>query len=180
MDVNSAAAMALRTTRLFLRPQSASCIFMWKSLAFGFAFSGAALAQNPPSALEFANLREDLRGLSQRVGELTLRLEQLERENAELRLRDSAGAKSFATSEDAFLYSAGPIASVELDTSTVYPSAGAFATTVLPRVPPAPGRLSTTTDCFHASPSDCAIMRPTISLPPPGASGITMRTGLAG
>lgn len=35
--------------------------------------------------MELANLREDVRGLTQRVGELALRLEQLERENAELR-----------------------------------------------------------------------------------------------
>jgi LysM repeat protein len=85
------------TTRLFLRPQSASCTAMWKSLAFGCAFSGVALAQNPASSFELANLREDVRGLSQRVSELSLRLEQLERENAELRLRDSAGAKTFVT-----------------------------------------------------------------------------------
>ena len=34
---------------------------------------------------EIANLREDVRGLTQRLGELSLRVEQLERENATLR-----------------------------------------------------------------------------------------------
>ena len=44
----------------------------------------AALAQNS-AQVELANLREDIRELSQRVRELMLRMEQLERENAELR-----------------------------------------------------------------------------------------------
>ena len=35
--------------------------------------------------VELANLREDVRGLSQRLGELALKVEQLERENRELR-----------------------------------------------------------------------------------------------
>jgi LysM repeat protein len=42
-------------------------------------------------------MREDIRGLTQRVGELTLRLEQLERENAELRSRTSAADKTYVT-----------------------------------------------------------------------------------
>lgn len=70
---------------------------MWKSLVLGTVLAGTAAGQNPPSSFDFANVREDVRGLTQRVSELALRLEQLERENAELRLRDSAGAKSFAT-----------------------------------------------------------------------------------
>lgn len=70
---------------------------MWKSLVLGCVLAGTALGQNGPASFEVANLREDVRGLVQRVNELTLRLEQLERENAELRQRDSAGAKSFAT-----------------------------------------------------------------------------------
>jgi hypothetical protein len=44
-----------------------------------------------------ANMREDMRGLIQRVGELTLRVEQLERENASLRSSASAAEQSFAT-----------------------------------------------------------------------------------
>ena len=39
---------------------------------------------------EMTGLREDVRGLVQRVGELTLRVEQLERENAELRSKTSS------------------------------------------------------------------------------------------
>lgn len=70
---------------------------MWKSLVLGIVLAGTAVGQNPPSSFDFANVREDVRGLTQRLSELALRLEQLERENAELRLRDSAGAKSFAT-----------------------------------------------------------------------------------
>src|SRR5262245_45973818 len=50
----------------------------------------------------------------------------------------------------------------------------------VPIVLPAPGRLSTTTDCPHCSVSASATIRPTMSLPPPGASGTTTRTGLRG
>ena len=46
---------------------------------------------------DVANLREDVRGLTQRVGELTLRLEQVERENAELRHTAGASQKSYVT-----------------------------------------------------------------------------------
>lgn len=70
---------------------------MWKFLSVGGALAASALAQSPPSQLEFANLREDVRGLVQRVGDMTLRLEQLERENAGLRTRLSAADKSYAT-----------------------------------------------------------------------------------
>ena len=55
----------------------------------------SALAQTSP--IEIANLREDVRGLTQRVCELTLKLEQLERENADLRQRAGAADKSNAT-----------------------------------------------------------------------------------
>ena len=54
-----------------------------------------AHAQTPQ--IELANLREDVRGLTQRVAELALRLEQVERENAELRRRSSAVDRSHAT-----------------------------------------------------------------------------------
>jgi LysM repeat protein len=69
---------------------------MWKCVVLGCVRAGTALGQTGP-ALEVANLREDVRGLVQRVNELTLRLEQLERENAELRQRDNVSAKSLAT-----------------------------------------------------------------------------------
>lgn len=42
-------------------------------------------------------MREDVRGLVQRVGELSLRIEQLERENADLRGRTGAAEKSYVT-----------------------------------------------------------------------------------
>lgn len=72
---------------------------MWKCLFLGWATAGAVFAQNAPTAIEFANLREDVRMLTQRVGDLTLKLEQLERENAELRQRVSAGDRSSVSLE---------------------------------------------------------------------------------
>src|SRR5687767_11115029 len=47
-------------------------------------------------------------------------------------------------------------------------------------LPPAPGRLSTTTDWPSDSVICCAITRATISVPPPGANGMIRRTGRAG
>jgi len=70
---------------------------MFKFLLIGWLAAGALLAQSVPSQLDFANLREDVRGLTQRVGELQLRVEQLERENGELRARTSSADKNFAT-----------------------------------------------------------------------------------
>lgn len=69
---------------------------MWKSFLAGGVLAATAFAQNAPQ-VELANLREDVRGLTQRVGELTLRLEQLERENADLKQRSSVADKSYAT-----------------------------------------------------------------------------------
>jgi LysM repeat protein len=69
---------------------------MWKCLLAGSVLAGAAFAQNP-SSIEFANLREDVRGLTQRVTELSLKVEQLERENSDLRNRSSAADRSYAT-----------------------------------------------------------------------------------
>ncbi len=63
---------------------------MWiRSFVVGFIAAAAwAQAQNPQ--VELANLREDVRVLSQRVAQMSLRLEELERENSELRQRASA------------------------------------------------------------------------------------------
>jgi LysM repeat protein len=69
---------------------------MWKSFLAGSVIAATAFAQNSPQ-IELANLREDVRGLTQRVGELSLRLEQLERENAELRQRSTVADRSYAT-----------------------------------------------------------------------------------
>lgn len=67
---------------------------MFKFLAIAALTVGTASAQMTP--LDFANLREDVRGLTQRVGELSLRVEQLERENQELRARASSD-RGYAT-----------------------------------------------------------------------------------
>lgn len=47
--------------------------------------------------VELANLREDVRGLTQRLGELSLRIEQLERENQQLRQAASSANQSYVT-----------------------------------------------------------------------------------
>lgn len=52
-------------------------------------------AQSP--AVEFANLREDVHLLTQRVQELQLRVEQLEQENNQLRARTQSASQSYAT-----------------------------------------------------------------------------------
>lgn len=71
---------------------------MWKRFAFGWMLTVAAVgAQTNPLQFELANLREDMRGLVQRVGELSLRVEQLERDNAALRSSANAAADSYAT-----------------------------------------------------------------------------------
>ena len=54
-----------------------------------------ALAQS--SQVEMANLREDVNGLVQLVGELSLRVEQLERQNGELRKKVAASNPSYVT-----------------------------------------------------------------------------------
>lgn len=59
--------------------------------------TAAAFAQPQNPQLEIANLREDVRLLSQRVAELGLRVEQLESENAALRRKTDNGAKNYAT-----------------------------------------------------------------------------------
>lgn len=55
----------------------------------------AQVAQSP--AVELANLREDVRLLTQRLGELSLRVEQLEKENAELAKTASGAQQNAAT-----------------------------------------------------------------------------------
>jgi LysM repeat protein len=46
---------------------------------------------------DLANLREDVRALVKTVGELNLRLEQLERENSDLRAKNQGASRSYAT-----------------------------------------------------------------------------------
>jgi LysM repeat protein len=64
---------------------------------FGCALTVPAFAQNSSAQFDFANMREDIRGLVQRVGELSLRVEQLERENSDLRRKSTEGSRSAAT-----------------------------------------------------------------------------------
>lgn len=66
---------------------------------FGWAMAVSAFVQTSSAQVELANLREDVRGLAQRVGELSLRVEQLERENADLRRKVSSAdtARTYAT-----------------------------------------------------------------------------------
>jgi LysM repeat protein len=63
-------------------------------------FVALGLGSQGFSQVELANLREDVRGLSQRLGELALKVEQLERENRELKSGQSAVSKSYATVSD--------------------------------------------------------------------------------
>jgi LysM repeat protein len=70
---------------------------MLSRLFLGSALAATALAQTPPNQMELANLREDVRGLTQRVGDLTLRVEQLERENVALRSKAGTTEKNSAT-----------------------------------------------------------------------------------
>lgn len=60
----------------------------------GLFAAASAFAQAPASQLDLANLQEDVRGLTQRVNDLSLRVEQLEHE------KDQAGAQSAATMRD--------------------------------------------------------------------------------
>lgn len=70
---------------------------MWKFLLIGCTVTGALMAQSQVSPIDFANLREDVRGLSQKFGDLELRVEQLERENNDLRARASTAGKDYVT-----------------------------------------------------------------------------------
>ncbi len=64
--------------------------------------------------------------------------------------------------------------------SSVWPSGSALATATAPMLPPAPGRFSTTTGCFHISLSFWPSARASTSDVPPGANGTMMRIGLLG
>lgn len=71
---------------------------MWKAACAAVAVFGIAVALPAQSIpIELANLREDVRLLAQRTGELALRVEQLERENAELRRQTAGDAQTYAT-----------------------------------------------------------------------------------
>lgn len=69
--------------------------FRLLALATLIALPAGLSAQPSSPAVELANLREDVRLLVQRVGELSLRVEQLERANADL-ARVASGAQQNA------------------------------------------------------------------------------------
>ncbi|MBI5380334.1 MAG: LysM peptidoglycan-binding domain-containing protein [Opitutae bacterium] len=58
-----------------------------------------AFGQVTTPQAELAGMREDIRLLTQRVGELTLRVEQLERDNTALQRKADSGARAYATVE---------------------------------------------------------------------------------
>lgn len=70
---------------------------MLKCLWWGCVLTATAAAQTTSMQVELANLREDVRGLTQRVGALSLRVEELERENAALRNRAGDAERSYVT-----------------------------------------------------------------------------------
>src|ERR1043166_7726631 len=77
---------------------------MWKASLFGMVFSFllplVSFGQTSgyqSASVELANLREDFRLLNQRVGELQLRLEQVEPENHDLRAKTAGASQTYAT-----------------------------------------------------------------------------------
>jgi LysM repeat protein len=66
-----------------------------RGVVLGLVLATVAHAQN--LQIDLANLREDVRGLSQRVSELSLRLEQVEQENRDLRSKAGTAEKNFVT-----------------------------------------------------------------------------------
>ena len=76
---------------------------MLKAVLFSVAFAiitcatGAQTDGGQSLASDVANTREDLRILTQRVGELSLTVEQLQRENAALRSQTASSTQTYAT-----------------------------------------------------------------------------------
>jgi LysM repeat protein len=66
-------------------------------LTGAFIVATTVSAQIPATQLDVANMREDIRGLSQKVSDLSLRVEQLERDNNELRGRAGTTEKTYIT-----------------------------------------------------------------------------------
>jgi LysM repeat protein len=69
----------------------------WSSLLPALLLAASAYGQAPPSALDIANLQEDVRGLTQRVNELNLRVEQLEHQNTAPAPANDAASQGYAT-----------------------------------------------------------------------------------
>jgi len=72
---------------------------MFKSLIWcaGLACFAVTASAQQSVGVELANMREDVRLLTQKVGELTLKVEELERDNEALRTQSSGSAKDYAT-----------------------------------------------------------------------------------
>ena len=70
---------------------------MLPRLFLACVLTATAAAQTTSPQVELANLREDVRGLTQRIGDLALRVEQLERENSDLRGKTASAERSFVT-----------------------------------------------------------------------------------
>src|SRR5882672_10590084 len=95
--------------------------------------------------------------------------------------RLATGARSFSGSKGICLYICALITNrLSFPTSSVYPSAGDFATSSPAMLPLLPTRFSTTTGWPSASESLGARMRPTRSGPPPGGKGTTRWIGREG
>ena len=76
----------------------ATSALMWKPVFFGAALACVAVTGRAQSLnTDVANLRADMTLLTQRVGELSLRIEQLERDNAALRTQTANSAQAYAT-----------------------------------------------------------------------------------
>jgi len=89
------------------------------------------------------------------------------------------GRMSFVGLNESFM-SEGVMVMPDEFIRSVWPSGAARAMASVAIVPPAPGRLSATTGWPHMSDRRCAMSRPVVSTPPPGASAIIIRMGLAG
>jgi LysM repeat protein len=63
-------------------------------LTLAFAVAAPLAAPRASAQAEIADLREDVRGLTERLNELSLRVEQLEHENSELRSKLAAAGES--------------------------------------------------------------------------------------
>lgn len=72
---------------------------MWKRFVLLplLALGPGARAQSAAPGVELANLREDVRELSQRVADLGLRVEQLEAENSSLKAKERSAGQVYAT-----------------------------------------------------------------------------------
>ena len=76
---------------------------MWKTLFFGAGMVlisvtvGAQTTGAQSLNVQVANVSADLTLLKQQIGELSLRIEQLERDNAALRTQTASSAQAYAT-----------------------------------------------------------------------------------